>query len=92
MYVFSAVEQCGSSGELRRTTGLLCTPSSDEAFPSFCCLFLMIQEQKKSSDLENIGISFYCKIFTISSFSETNSAKCGLETAKPVNSFVSYIF
>lgn len=27
--VFSAVAQCGSNGELQRTIGLLCTPSSD---------------------------------------------------------------
>lgn len=59
----------GSSGELQRTIGLLCTPSSDEAF-SFTLLFVPNNTgTEKSSDLENIGISFYCKIFTISSFS-----------------------
>lgn len=45
-YVFSAVEESQSSGELWRMIGLLWTSSSDAALPSVCSLLLMIQEQK----------------------------------------------
>lgn len=56
MYIFSAVEKCGSSGELRRTIGLLCSPSSDAAVPSVCCLLPNDSGTERSSDLENIEI------------------------------------